>query len=465
MRGPGGGSNPAAARGRAAHLVLARGPRHARWGRGPGIRRHGGASLSGSGTHLRSWESCPVPAFLCHKPACPCGVSVSVNPGADLPSLGSACSPLKLAEADPAVGWATAGWCCQCPSRVPGPPGPLLSSSVPILPSRPGPGAGLVRGPEHTHARTICLQPSETALQAGAPLRGWGAGDCLVCDLIKGSSRTHRRRWAGPLVTVTGPGVSHTLWSSAQESGPVPLIVNASESGAGTCGRGSPRGLPLAGPPRRRRCLSRPPEPRLRFPLLHGFARKQIEPNVLPQPVPRSPALPPVLRDARPADAEGPRLPGALQLGDGRAVLLRSRPLCSASPHRCQEGPRRQQQPACRWPRVGQPAPEGAHVVRHGVQDHHHRHPQARRPQPVLTGERAAARPAGASPHPPPGSEALGRGCGAVPCAPPSPGLSLPPRPHCQRHPLAPRTSGHPLGHRSPEGPAGSTACATPWGF
>lgn len=122
-------------------------------------------------------------------------------------------------------------WCRDGHSRLGGPASRPGSSALcsPHLPFCHGQTreqgwseAPCMHARTHTTSPRPCplLEPSETAPQAGAVLPGGGAGDCLVCDLIKGRGRTHRWWQAGQLVTMTRPGASYTLWSSAQEPGP-----------------------------------------------------------------------------------------------------------------------------------------------------------------------------------------------------------------------------------------------------
>lgn len=177
-------------------------------------------------------------------------------------------------------------------------PRPACGAMVPPRGRGPGPRALLTRSRSFVGTEAPCRrvrtpaprppapaaspEPSETARQAGALLPG-EAGGCLVCDLIKGRGRTHRQRRAGPSGHSDWAGaILYPLVRSPGARAFPPSQVNASESGAGACGRGFPRALPLAGPPRRRRCLSRPPKPHLRSPLLDGLARTHIEPDVIP---------------------------------------------------------------------------------------------------------------------------------------------------------------------------------------
>lgn len=70
-------------------------------------------------------------------------------------------------------------------------------------------------------APAACLEPSETAPQGGALLPGgWGGQETVWFVTSSKGEAEHRPRRAGRLVTMTGPGTSYILWSSAQEPGP-----------------------------------------------------------------------------------------------------------------------------------------------------------------------------------------------------------------------------------------------------
>lgn len=137
-------------------------------------------------------------------------------------------------------------------------------------------------------------ESSETAPQVGTLLPG--VGDCVVCDLIKGRGRTQAAA-GGPAGHNDRARASQTLWSPAQEPGPFLPQTSMPRSRGPEHVAEAPH-APCHSPDHSSGLLS-PVAPPSRW-----TSPKQLEPDVVPRPARPAPALPPVLRHARAADAE-----------------------------------------------------------------------------------------------------------------------------------------------------------------